>query len=116
MPLEKVSKSTPLSKQEFHARLRAWLHSADNPGDSRIDGGATKYGGSAWLYVQDGWALYRLNADTKHQGVNDYLRLVDRYGDDLAWTTKPNRDGKNNAVAYGPTSEPVRRFYLYRDC
>src|SRR5687768_10271642 len=96
------------SKAEFHDALRQWL---DTTTEETI--GDAEFGQTAWLHVRDGGATYRLNADTKRQGVADYLQLVDRFGDDLKWTIRPNRDGRENAVGYGPDCETVQRFYHY---
>jgi hypothetical protein len=108
MPLEQVRLNEAVDKSEFHSLLRDWLNSAD---DSTI--GDADFGKSAWLHVRDAAARYRLNADTTRQGVAEYLQLVERYGDGLKWSVVANRDGVENAVAYGPESRRVRRFYLY---
>jgi hypothetical protein len=109
MPMQRVHWDQALTKAEFHARLRAWLRDDE----ARIDGGRDGDGRAPWVHVRDGHALYKLHADTKRQGVADYLALVRQHGDDLAWTVVASQSGKPSAVAYGPTAQKVRRFYLY---
>jgi len=108
MPMEPIRLNEAVSKARFHALLRDWFEETD---DDRI--GDVDFGKSAWLHVFDGETRFRLNADTKRQGIAEYLRLVDRHGDGLKWSVVANRDGKLNAVAYGPDAKRVRRFYLY---
>lgn len=111
VPMQKVPKRSPISKQELHVRLRAWLGQEEN----RIDGQAAGYGNSAWMYVRDGTKLFRLHRDTKRNGVEDYLDLVAQHGDTLGWSITWNRNKekpKGNAVEYGPDQEQVKRFYL----
>lgn len=108
MPLQRVHWDQALAKAELHARLRDWLgHREDH-----IDGGSDNDGRAPWVYVRDGQPLYKLHADTKRQGVEEYLALVGQYGDNLVWTVVASRSGKPSAVAYGP-QQKVRRFYLY---
>lgn len=108
MPMEKVGPSDAISKREFHSRLRSWLL---NTQENMI--GDAERGQEAWVHVLHAATVYRLNSDTKRAGVAEYLELVNRHGDDLKWSTTQNRDGKPNAVAYGPDASRIQRFYLY---
>jgi uncharacterized ferritin-like protein (DUF455 family) len=109
MPMNQVRLGDSISKRAFHSRLRAWLHDTDD----EIVGDPDVIGMTAWVHVRDGHSWYRLHADTRREAVADYLRLVDKYGDDIEWSIVANQRGRKNAVAYGP--ERVRRvpFYLY---
>jgi hypothetical protein len=109
MFMEKVSRTHPLSKPELHGRLKQWLR--DN-NDKRV-GDPDVVGVAAWIHVRDGQMIYRLHADASREAVSEYLRLVERYGDDLEWTVVPNKRGRNNAVAYGPDRIRLVPFYLY---
>jgi hypothetical protein len=109
MPLERVGRDQPLSKPEFHNRLRAWVQSGREAevGPQGIDGRTN------WVFVRDGDTLYALHADTSRSAVERYLEFVVQYGDDLNWEIVPSQRGKTTAVAYGP--KPCRHtpFYLY---
>lgn len=112
MAMQKVGRHSPLSREELHERLQAWLIEDE----LRIDGETEGYGNSAWVYVRDGGRLFRLNRDTKQQGVQEYLRLVRQFGPDLPWEVRPNNNlkrPKENAVAFGPQHMLIKRFYLY---
>src|SRR4051812_9415392 len=101
MPMEQVSRSRAIDRATFHARLRGWCNL-----NSEYQIGDAAFGQTTWLYVTDGGSVYRLNADTKRDGVAEYLKLVDLCGDELAWQVVPNQRGNENAVAFGP--EAVR--------
>jgi DNA-binding NarL/FixJ family response regulator len=53
--------------------LRDCYRSTD---DERI-GGVVEYGGTPWLWVSLGPDRFHLNADSKREGVESYLRLLD---------------------------------------
>jgi hypothetical protein len=103
--MTRVGRDEAISKAVLHERLRAWVR--DFPNDIVI--GEAEFGQTAWLHVKDGDKTYRLNADTRRDGVLAYLALLDS----IAWRTVANRNGRQNAVACGSNSEPIPHFYLY---
>jgi len=109
VPMQRVRTAEAITKPEFHSRLRAWLRDTD---EATI-GPPDVPGVSPWVYIHDGGTRYEFHADVKREPVERYLQLVDRYGDELAWTIVANQRGKENAVAYGPDKERFTPFYLY---
>jgi hypothetical protein len=111
MPIEKVAKSAPISKSDFHERLKSWFDETDERciGDPDVP----KF--SHWVFIVDGEQRFRLHADTARQGVNEYLALVSIHGDDLVWSIVANQRGIENAAAFGPNRERPKLFYLYLD-
>ena len=114
MPMEQVSKDRPLTKAQFHQRLREWVNSTSTDGN-QIVGPEGVDGRMRWIYVHDGRHLFVLHADTPRHAVDQYLSLAAEYGDELLWTVARSRRGKMTAVAYGPDDPPQRivPFYLY---
>ena len=109
MPMAQVSKRDALTKTELHRRLREWL-ATDEP----ILGPVDAFAKSAYIHVKDGDRLFEFDPDTKRTAVEEYIGLVDRWGDELEWNIVPNRRGKPNAVAFGPDSQPLTNT-LYLD-
>jgi hypothetical protein len=107
MPIESVDRLNAVSKPELHARLRRWLAATSE----KTIGSFKRPGGQ--VFVRDGQSVYRLNPDTRRPAVEEYLALVDRYGDDLVWTAALSAKGRKSAVAYGPDAVRIRGFYLY---
>ncbi len=109
MPMNQVSKDQPITKSEFHQRLRQWFQSTDEQiiGSDEVDGR------TRWIFIQEGASLFTLHADTSRQAVEWYLSTVTEHGDDLAWEVTQSQRGKMTAVAYGPTALRKTAFYLY---
>ena len=109
VPMERVRRDQPLSKPEFHRRLRFWLENAEDAiiGPEDVDGR------TGWVYVRDGSTVFMLHADTKRDAVQRYLQLVSLYGDDLQWEITESQRGKLTAVVYGPEKIRRKSFYLY---
>jgi hypothetical protein len=101
--------SSPLSRREFDAWLEAWYRDTDDATVGDVGG----YGQRALLWVNDEGLLYRLNADTKRNGVRDYLALREQYGPRLDWSVVANRKGVTNKAAFGRMQVRIRGFYLY---
>lgn len=109
MPMERVPASKAFSRTEFHQQLRQWLA---NTSDAQI-GGEDVPGVTAWIYVEHFGDNYRLHADTKREAVEEYLKLVALYGEELEWSVVANKRGNENAVVHGPDQKRVTSFYLY---
>jgi hypothetical protein len=108
MSMQRIGPREAVARPEFDALLRAWHSHSD---DHTI--GDADFGQAAWIHVHDGSTVYRLNADTTRAGVEEYLRLLDKHEGDLEWSIVPNRNGRDNAVAFGPDRQRPRYFYLY---
>ena len=109
MPMERVFKRDAISKAELHQRLREWIAT-----DEAIIGPPGQDERTAWVYVKDGDAVFKLHADTKKVAVEEYLRLVGELGENLVWNVVPNKLGNLNAVAYGESSvQLTNTLYLY---
>ena len=109
MPMARIRSNEPVTRTEFHARLRAWLRDSQ---DVRV-GPVDVAGVTGWIYVKDGGTVFRLHADTSREAVQKYLELVDSIGEDLAWVPTVNQRGRANAVAYGPDAVRLVPFYFY---
>jgi hypothetical protein len=109
MPMEKIARDEALSRSEFHQQLFRWLETTDD----LCIGAESDYPRTGWVHVRHGLRIFVLNADTKRESVNEYLQLVDRYGNDLLWEIVESQRGKMTAVAYGPEHHRLKSFYLY---
>lgn len=109
--LEKVGRTSAISKPELHARLRAWLSQAQD--EDQIGDTAQSQGRTPWVWIRVGEHVYRLHADTKGSGVRRYLTLVDEHGDQIAWATVMSQQGHPTKVAFGPDGEVIAGFFLY---
>lgn len=108
-----VSRFEALSRSSFHAQLREWYEGAfdgDTVGDS------SSYRGRPWVWVRHEGGLYHLDADTTHEGVGEYVDLLDAYGDGLAWSAAPGArgSGRPGEVAFGPERRTLPGFLLHR--
>jgi len=66
------------------------------------------------MWVQVGSYTCRLNADTKRDGVQKYLKIVDRHAPDAQWHVRMNQNGTNyNKIHFGHDVECIPGFYLY---
>ena len=109
MPMEKITKANAITKTELHRRLRDWLTS-----DEHQIGPEGIHEQTAWVHVRDGVRIFKFDPDTKRAAVEEYLGLVDLYGDDLEWVIVPNQRGNMNAVGFGPEVRSLNtRMYLY---
>ena len=106
--MKRIGANQAVTRQEFDALLREWQ---SHTNDDTI--GDAEFGQTAWVHVHDGSTVYRLNADTNREGVREYLRLLEKHEGDLEWSFVPNRNGRDNAVAFGPDRQRPRYFYLY---
>ena len=97
------------SKSAFADVLRSWLRSDHET----VIGQPSSYGGKPLILVDLGGQRFHLNGDTRDEGVEEYLRLVDRDGPDLPWHVIANQKGTVNAVAFGDPPAKIRYFYLY---
>ena len=106
------SKRAPIDRQELHRRLRAWARTA---ACDDVVGDVTRNQGQAvWVWVRWQGEDYRLHADTKRSGVQAYLALVDRHGEDVEWTAVRSQQGRMTRVAVGPEREVIPGWFLYR--
>lgn len=97
------------SKADFADVLRNWLGSDHET----VIGEPSSYGGKPVIWVELEGQRFHLNGDSRDEGVEQYLRLVDAHGPDLAWQVIANTHGKVNAVAFGEPPQKIKFFYLY---
>ncbi len=108
MPLERVARADAIKKPEFHRRLREWLGAGDDRvGDPRVDGR------TAWIWIKDMGRLANLHADQGRAGIEEYLALVDQYGDHIAWNEGVSSRGRPSKIAVGPERVVLPSLYLY---
>ena len=99
------------SKSELTQLLRDWL-SSDH---ETVIGEPGNFGGKPLIRINLGGQRFHLNGDSRDEGVEAYLSLVEQHGDDMPWHVIANNRGKVNAVAFGEPPEKIRFFYLYAD-
>ena len=109
MPTERTHRSNPISKRDFHVALMDWLA---NTSDA-IVGSEAVDGRTPWIHVLDGDTMFVLHADTRRDSVLHYLKLVAIHGESIAWKVVPSQRKRMTAVAYGPSEERYKPFYLY---
>lgn len=108
MPMKKVLKSEAVDVHSFNQRLLEWLSDSGEP----IIGEPDAAGVTAWLFVRNDDRLFRLHADTRREGVRDYLALCIA-GQLPTWNIVANQRGTENAVSFGEDGVKVKYFYLY---
>ncbi len=108
MPIERISRSDAIDRGTLYLLLSDWLQSTSESTISPPDA----FGPMPWLYVRDGGKLFRLHADTRREGVREYLTLVEGPSA-LEWSIAANQRGKENAVVFGPDRRKIPYFYLY---
>lgn len=99
------------SKGAFERVLRDWLASDH---ETTI-GEPGPYGAKPLILIKLDGQGFHLNADSRDDGVTEYLRLVDRHGPDVPWHVIANNRGRVNAVAFGEPPTKIQYFYLYTD-
>jgi hypothetical protein len=107
--MQQVPKDNPLTKPEFHRRLREWLATSD---ENQIGSDAV-YQQTAWMSVRDGNQIFELHPDTKRNAIQRYMHLVDQHGDGIEWELATTRKGNLRAVVFGPAKVREESFYLY---
>ena len=109
MPIQKTSKADAVSKHQLHDMLQQWLRETDEKqiGDESVQGR------SPWIFIKEGGQIFRLHADTKRSGVNEYLQIAEKYEHKIEWCIVRNQRGRMNSVAFGPGLIRPRGFYLY---
>lgn len=109
MPMQRVSRNSPLMKPELHRRLREWI---DNT-DERIIGDPDVDQRIAWIWVADGPLLVKIHADTTREAVREYLSLASRDAGHLRWTVCLSSRGRASKIAVGPEGRVINGLYLY---
>jgi hypothetical protein len=108
--MNKIRVDEPLNEAEFHRRLRAWhlrnVGTRSTIGDLDQSGVTRR---TPWVYVVHNSQKFRLNADTRWDGVTEYLNFVDNEKA-IAWHR--NLDG-GTAVRHGSAKLPISKFHLY---
>ena len=102
-PIECGRSAAPISRAAFEARLRRWYELTD---DARV-GDDSSFGGTPWVWIQNGARRFHLNADTTREGVGEYLAMLTREPE-LQWTVVRGRAGRLNWLSRDCTSTPGR--------
>jgi hypothetical protein len=100
-----------LERHDFDLWLLNWY---ENTNEKTI-GDIGNFGQQAFLWVESSGSKFRLNADTKREGVETYLNFLKENGDSLNWSIVANRNGLLNKVAFGEEKIKIPGFYLYLD-
>jgi len=90
-----------------------WLLNWYRNTNEKTVGDVGDFGQQAFLWVEENELKYRLNADTKREGVKGYLDLLDKNNGSIKWTVVANLKGKMNKIAFGDNEIKIRGFYLY---
>lgn len=109
MPMQRVSRSSPLTKPELHRRLREWLDGTNE----RIIGDPDVHERIAWVWVVDGPILAKFHADTTREAVREYLDLAAVDAGRLRWSVCLSSRGRPSKIALGPEARIVGGLYLY---
>ncbi len=62
--------------------------------------------------VAEGDRCYHLDAHTTRRAVVAYLHSVTKYGDEIAWVTRDNGQGRQAKVVFGPYQLAEHDFHL----
>lgn len=103
--------SNILERQDFDLWLLNWYKNTNE----KTIGDIGNFGQQAFLWVKGNGSKFRLNADTKREGVEVYLNLLEEHNNSLNWSIVANLKGKINKVAFGENKIKIRGFYLYLD-
>jgi len=106
-----TSNSNILDRQGFDSWLLNWYQSTNE----KTVGDVGNFGQQVFLWVEDNGSKFRLNADTKREGVEVYLNILKENNSPLNWSVVANLKGKMNKVAFGENKIKIRGFYLYLD-
>lgn len=106
--MRKNTKRTAISFTDFESMLFQWLKESDN---TETIGDKGNFGKKAWVFVRHNDRLYHLNADTTHNGVEEYFRVKQEDGN--YWFIVTNRNSKLNKVAFGKNRTIIPGLYLY---
>ena len=104
-----INNSNILTRQSFDSWLLNWYQNTNE----KTVGDIGNFKQQAFLWVEENGAKFRLNADTKREGVEIYLNLLKENYGSLNWSIVANLKGKINKVAFGEDKIKIRGFYLY---
>ena len=104
-----LGRTDALTRQDFHAALRAW-YTGSKAGTIGDPGGSNS---RPWVLIADGDRCYHLDAHTTRRAVAGYLHSVARYGEAIAWVTRREGMGKRARVVFGPLQLAEHEFQLF---
>lgn len=99
----------PLTRRRLDAALKEWLERAR---DGEWIGDRDGRGQRAWIHIRDGRRTYFLNADTRRDGVQEYVGML-ALNPGTEWAIVANRNGRMNKVGFGSSGRTITGFYLY---
>jgi hypothetical protein len=95
--------------REFDRLVREWI-AEDATG---MSGPSGVPGVTHGVHVRRDDRIFVLHADARTEAAAAYLKLVERYGDEITWNVVPSDKGKLSAVAFGPECVRVESMYFY---
>ena len=95
-------------KTELNIVLSRWLARSG----ARTIGDVADYGGRPWLFITLGIHEVALNADTKRDAVETFVKASSQQPE-RPWRVIPNRNGRINKVLPGPDPAPLPGWYAY---
>jgi hypothetical protein len=106
--MQHIRRAHAVTKEEFHALLRAWIRDTDDETVGPPDVPAW----AGWVHVRDGPGRFALHADAPRWAVERYLGLLDRHEEELAWVLVEVEQNARPVVVFGPDRERVDAFSL----
>ena len=108
LTFKKQKKSDPIrSKKKLFSVLRIWA--VLNKKDLQKTIGEKSYGGQPILWIKIDGELYYLNADTKMEGIIEFIK-----NENYHWQIIANNRGKFNKITNHPESKSINGLYLYK--
>ena len=108
LTFKKQKKSDPIrSKKELFSVLRIWA--VLNKKDLQKTIGEKSFGGQPILWIKIDGELYYLNADTKMEGIIEFIK-----NENYNWQIIANNRGKLNKITNHPESKSINGLYLYK--
>ena len=102
--LSRIRQNEAISKPEFNNLLEYWYNNSNKDRITEID----VIGVTPWIFIKDGERTYRLHADTRREGVEEYLNNYKNSD----WVIVENNVGNLNAVAFSTNETPIRAIGL----
>ena len=105
--IKKNSRENPIkSKDDFYNVLKWWKKISKSDTISDLRGGSNN---EPWIHVKIGEIQYYLNADTKRNGVIEFLNCKKN-----KWVTIKNENGVQNKIVNSLDESPISGFYFYK--
>ena len=107
MAMLKIGKKNPITKAEFHRRLREWFTTTN---EKQIGPGKSRY-----ICIYDNGEYYFIHSDARRFAVKQYLSLVDQFGDSIEWKKDWSIKNRYTLIKFCPAKIFVRSLLLYSE-